>query len=187
MNYDLFEHRHRFAAWAAARSAQRAFAEVDVLRAALEASGIVDYLRHSAAADVDQPTFDRLHVGWCTDVLLFLRSHQLHNATFGRAAKLVAVYLKSMIVVGPCGETELSLVAHPPIDRLLLQNLARVHRDHPSSPSWLRTNWTQLDQASYYSLIAELRDLLPRSEPFWKLEEHWNVTQSRVIATRAPA
>jgi hypothetical protein len=187
MNYELFEHRHRFAAWAAARAAQRAFAEVGVMRCALEASAIVDYLRHSAAAHVDEDTFNRLHQSWCTDVLVFLRDRGLHNATYGRAAKLVAVYLKSMVVVGPQGHSELSRVAHPPIDRLLLQNLARAHRDDPRARRWLRTNWTQLDETSYYRLITELRALLPRREPFWKLEEHWNVTPSRVVATRAPA
>jgi hypothetical protein len=187
MNYDLFEHRHRFAAWAAARAAQRAFAEVEVLRSALESSAIVAYLRHSAAAEVDEVTFDRLHNGWCTDVLVFLRDRGLHNATFGRAAKLIAVYLKSMVVAGPYGQSELSRVAHPPIDRLLLQNLARANRSDPRSRRWRTTNWTELDQAGYYRLITELRNLLPCSEPFWKLEEHWNVTPSASSRGYAPA
>jgi len=40
MPYDLAEHRHRFAVWAAARAAQRGFTTVKNLRAALQAADI---------------------------------------------------------------------------------------------------------------------------------------------------
>jgi hypothetical protein len=43
MSYDLTEHRRRFAAWAAARGAQRGFTTVDSLRDALENCGIREF------------------------------------------------------------------------------------------------------------------------------------------------
>jgi hypothetical protein len=42
--YDVFEHRHRFAVWAAARAAQRGFVTVEKLRDALEATDIVAFV-----------------------------------------------------------------------------------------------------------------------------------------------
>jgi hypothetical protein len=40
----VFEHRHRFAVWAAARAAQRGFVTVEKLRDALEATDIVAFV-----------------------------------------------------------------------------------------------------------------------------------------------
>ncbi len=67
--------------------------------------------------------------------------------TFGRAAKLVAVYLKAMVVVGQIVQTTLARVAHPPIDRMLLRNLARLGgplRD--AKLVFSMTNWTKLSR-----------------------------------------
>jgi hypothetical protein len=99
------------------------------------------------------------------------------EGTFGRAAKLVAVYLKATVVVGGDPETSLARVAHPPIDRILLQNLARAEElDSPHQRAWARTNWTQLSEDAYYELIVQLRACLKAGEPLWHLERYWTVT-----------
>lgn len=98
------------------------------------------------------------------------------NVTYGRAAKLVAVYLKSMIVLGPDGPSSLASIAHPPIDRILLRNLASSDVTSPHKSNWRTTTWTTLDEQSYYALISQLRGVLAKSEPFWKLEKYWTVT-----------
>ena len=46
MSYDLSEHRHRFAIWAAARASQRGFTTVENLRNALESTDIQDVLKN---------------------------------------------------------------------------------------------------------------------------------------------
>src|SRR5690606_30898398 len=79
--------------------------------------------------------------------------------------ELVAVYLKSMVVVGPSPDSKLAAVAHPPIDRILLQNLAAAHGRGPHFKKWRLTAWTSLSEAEYYSLIADLRDVLATGEP----------------------
>jgi hypothetical protein len=96
----------------------------------------------------------------------------------GRAAKLVAVYLKAMVVMGGDPETSLARVAHPPIDRILLQNLARAEElDSPHQRAWGGTNWTQLSEDAYYELIEQLCSCLEADEPMWHLERYWTVTR----------
>lgn len=178
MPYDLFEHRHRFASWAAARAAQRAFASVDILRAALEETDLADFLRQPASVRTDTATFERHHRRWCSTILGVLEENGVPGATYGRAAKLVAVYLKSMVVLGPASGSPLSAVIHPPIDSLLLENLAASGLAPSYAPRWRRLRWTRLDEPAYYELIAELKTVLRDGEPFWKLEEYWTVSRN---------
>jgi hypothetical protein len=104
----------------------------------------------------------------------YLQGRVVKDPTFGRAAKLVAVYLKSMVVLA-APESGLAHVAHPPIDRILLQNLAR-QRGLPKQHT--RTPWTKLDEEQYQALIACLQSYMHPNEPFWKLEEFWTVTEA---------
>jgi hypothetical protein len=97
------------------------------------------------------------------------------GATYGRAAKLVAVYLKAMVLMGDGANTPFGRVMHPPIDRTLLQHLAASpHVTSPHKAAWRRTNWTELNERQYYKLIGELRDVVPHGAPFWMLEKHWD-------------
>lgn len=177
MPYDLFEHRHRFSLWAAARAAQRGFTTVENLRDALENCGIANFLRNPDALNTDESKFEKHHKIWCRLIVGFLKNRNIDKVTYGRAAKLVAVYLKSMIIIGPYAGTLLSSVAHLPVDRILLQNLSRaaeIHSQHKRT--WRTINWTELDEPSYYDLISQLRSCLRDGEPFWSLEKFWTVT-----------
>ena len=179
MSYDLFEHRHRFAVWAGARAAQRGFATVENLRDALEATNIRQFVADSSSLDIGAAAFEVQHRIWCHSIVDYLSEKGVANATFGRAAKLVAVYLKSMIVVGPHAGSALAKIVHPPIDRILLQNLgmsSEIQSDHKKA--WLATSWTMLDEPGYYSLLSQLRTVLGGSDPWWAIERHWTVTNS---------
>lgn len=180
MAYDHFEHRHRFAAWAAARAAQRGLTSTDVLCAALEASALPEFVRRKGASRIDAASFERQHRSWCRSILKFLKRRGIKAATYGRAAKLVAIYLKAMVVVGPGASSSLAAVAHPPIDSILLKCLAANPGVQPSlKPRLHSTVWTKLDERDYYSLIVALRSVLAPSDPWWKLEEFWNVSSTR--------
>lgn len=161
--YGIDQHRHRFAVWAAARATQRGFAKVDVLRDALECSGVVEFLQSAACDETDAEAFLVQHRVWCRSIIEHLKSS--HPAvTFGRAAKLIAVYLKAaVVIVRP--ETMLAQVAHPPIDAILLRNLCRATRS-PLKNQWAAIRWTQLSEQSYYALIGQLRSALPQAQPF---------------------
>jgi hypothetical protein len=175
MRYDIYQHRHNFAVWAAARASQRRLTTVDTLRKALESSEVVAFVRDQVSEEIDSEVFAAKHRSWCEEIVRFLLDAGVMNATFGRAAKLVAVYLKSMVVIGPFADSDLARVAHPPIDRILLRNLARAEGLEVGLRTMLRTtNWTDLDRVAYYALI----EALPKLVPFWKLEEYWTVTEA---------
>ena len=185
MGYDLFEHRHHFAVWAAARAAQRGLTSVSMLRAALEGTDIVRFVRLRASLRTGALAFDRHHRRWCSSILRYLHRHGLENAAYGHAAKLVAIYLKSMVVVGPEAGSRLASVIHPPIDRILLARVTSPDFGALRMARWRHTAWTSLDKRAYYSLVADLRALLPDHEPFWKLEEYWNVTLTDAVNGRS--
>lgn len=175
MLYDLSEHRHRFAVWAAARASQRGFTTVENLRHALEATDIRSAMSSPKFLQVGSLEFEDLHRSWCSSICSALNQRRTPNVTYGRAAKLVAVYLKARVIMGEGANTPLGHNMHPPIDRILLQKLAVSSRiESPHQTEWRNINWTQLDEPEYYKLIAQLREVLPRDIPFWMLEEHWS-------------
>ena len=100
MPYDLFTHRHNFAVWAAARAAQRSFTGVQNLKEALEASGVQRFLPDPDFLTINCIRFEELHKVWCTAIVASLSARAIQNVTYGRAAKLLAVYLKGMVITG---------------------------------------------------------------------------------------
>ena len=178
MSYDLTKHRHRFAVWAGARAAQRAFTSVENLRAALESTTIQAFVNEPRSLAIDAHSYESHHRKWCNQIVDFLSDRGVANTSFGRAAKLIAVYMKAMVVTGPHAQTNLAAVAHPPIDRVLLQNLASS-QELPSSykSKWRSVTWTTLDEPAYYELLSQLQSIVPEPEPWWKLEQYWTVTQ----------
>lgn len=83
--------------------------------------------------------FEKLHRQWCGSIKEYLSSAGL-STSFGRVAKLITIYLKSMVIVAEAKLTPFGMVAHPPIDRLLLQDLSTEY-----DLSTLRyLSWTQL-------------------------------------------
>lgn len=178
MPYDINQHRHRFSVWAAARAAQRGFCEVDILRKALESCGVVDFLDTANLDDIDATRFDALHRRWCLSVIHFLEEAGIPNVTFGRAAKLIAIYLKSAVVLGPGSGTAFARIAHPPIDGILLGKLAASDVNSEHTGKWAKTKWTKLTDQQYNELIMQLRQVLGAEEPFWTLERFWTVTNA---------
>lgn len=181
MPYSLRDHRIRFATWAAARAAQRGFTSVKNLAAALHAARVPEELFDKPATlFVSATQYDDLHRTWCRAIIDNLAGRGIKEVTYGRAAKLVAVFVKSTIVLGGLDDTALAQVAHPPIDRDLLKSLARTLAPR-ARRKLAGINWTRLDESSYFKLIGELRRCLPEGAPFWVLEQHWNVTTEEAL------
>jgi hypothetical protein len=173
MPYDITEHRHRFAVWAAARAAQRGFTTVRNLRDALQATNIREVLSAPSTLDLSAAQFDELHRRWCSAICSSLIDRQISKATYGRAAKLVAIYLKAIVVMGGGYNSSFARHMHPPIDRILLQSLATSDRiTSPHKAAWRSTSWTQLDEGAYDRLIGQLRAAIPANAPFWMIEEY---------------
>jgi hypothetical protein len=179
-DYDHFQHRHNFAAWAAARAASRGLKRMraGVATSAIAACGVMEFVRSNESQPITADEFDTLHREWCDAARKALHRSGVAGCTFGRAAKLIAVYLKAMVVVGPYWYGPLARVAHPPIDRILLQAAARA-TGGARSRDWQEINWTQLRPKPYYALIEELRGTLAPGAPFWRLEEYWKVSEEQ--------
>jgi hypothetical protein len=174
VTYGLAEHRHRFAVWAAARASQRGFTTVEQLRAALDATDIRTVLASPATLQLDSAGFDKAHRRWCRLICSALNKRQVPNVTYGRAAKLVAVYLKAMVIMGGDWDTPLGRNIHPPIDRILLKTLASSGSiQSPRKREWRSISWTRLTESEYYGLIEQLREVVASGSPFWAIEEHW--------------
>jgi len=171
MSYSEYKHRHNFAVWAAARAAQRGFTNIQMLQNAIEQCGIEAFVQCPSK----ESEFKTRHKNWCNSICDYLNIHGVSNVSYGRAAKLVNVYLKGMVVlIDPYGEP--AKFIHPPIDRILLQNIAKnFNLDRQVEKKLKTTNWTQLDEKDYFVLIDRLR-LINGSRPFWQLEEYWTIT-----------
>jgi hypothetical protein len=180
MAYDLVEHRHRFSVWAAARAAQRGLkaGRVDVLRDALEQSGVVEFAKANYGP-IDQGAFDEVHRAWCQSIVAYLANRGV-PATFGRAAKLIAIYLKGMVILNGDAEPSRARVVHPPIDGILLHNMCNATDVQSTHKTTLRkVKWTKLDEDEYYRIIDQLRTCIANGEPFWTLERFWTVTDDQ--------
>jgi hypothetical protein len=179
MSYDLNEHRHRFAVWAAARASQRGFTTVENLRNALQATDIRRVLSNPESLQLSAVQFDDQHRNWCASICSSLSDSSIVNVTYGRAAKLVAVYLKATVIMGVGCDSSLGRNLHPPIDRILLKGLAASRSvTSPHKATWKSVNWTQLDQTAYDELIGQLRRVIPNGAPFWTIEEYWQPSDS---------
>jgi len=177
VSYGIFEHKHNFSVWAAARATQRGFTNVKNLKEALEQCGIVEFLRKPESYEITYEKFNELHKKWCYSIIQYLNKKGVKNVTFGRAAKLVAVYLKSMVIIGTDSNSSLAKVVHPPIDRILIKNIAKNSEiDSSYKKKWKSVNWTDLNEHEYYTLIEQLSMCLEKNDPLWMLEKFWTVT-----------
>ena len=171
--YDLDEHRHRFASWAAARAAQRGWLNSTELINALELSGLPRFVAERGREPISRDDFDENHRVWATSLLDAL-DLATTDGLYGRAAKLIAIYLKGTVVLGPLGDSPLARISHPPVDRVLLQALSKDAKVPPHLRKLFRTaTWTKFGHSEYERVIAALRTLLGPDEPFWAIERYW--------------
>jgi hypothetical protein len=174
-DYDAAEHIHRYAIWTAARSAQRGFTTTKIIGNAIKAVNlkkeIIELINKKEIA-VDE--FDKWHEEMCEKIESELKNSLKNNlpkkeVSFGRAAKIVNIYLKTSLVISQCSsDNPLVALIHPPIDRILLSNLI----DKKRLPEEMMGNWTTMGKEKYLLIIKELRKKFPI---LWKAEEYWQL------------
>jgi hypothetical protein len=176
MAYTLATHHHRFAAWAAARAAQRRLANSRTIINALHVCGVVQVVDTNDYWPTTAAMFDVVHREWCRALVNHLLSAGINAAKYGHAAKIIAVYLKSRIVLSGHHDTRFASVIHLPIDRILLRAVAGHMRatDRPLATRLRTTAWTALTETSYDELIACLRGAGFDRPAFWYIERFWN-------------
>jgi hypothetical protein len=171
MAYTFEKHLHNYACWTAARAVQRNFTNTPNIIRAIETSALMqlDSLKVNSFEE-----YDIFHRICCNQLIDSFKNKCEIVASYGRAAKIVAIYLKTAVIVRYSGEGKLAEVAHPPIDRILLINLRKNFKVIVPD----KINWTELDENQYFDLIARLRTL-----PFkklWQLEEFWSAADENI-------
>lgn len=172
-SYDI--HSHRFAAWAAGRTASvkgRRFSVASAQRW-LETAGFdhsFDLSKLPSPAEIDAR-----HKAW-RSALVLAASNGGVELSHGQAAKLLNVYMKARFVCGGQYTNKSVAALHPPIDKVLLDRLGSKEVNfNGQGADWRRASragWSNLDSDGYDQLIGALRKGLG-THPFWMLEAYW--------------
>jgi len=165
MAYSLEEHKHRFAIWTAARAVQRSWTTTSNISKVINSVNLLDFAKFIENKN-DESSYDDLHIEVCEQMIKEFGKINI-KASYGRVAKIVAIYLKAFIVIGSTFDNNIIEQIHPPIDRILLRNLPKNQRLNEIS----KRNWTHLDKAEYLELVKTIRDTLGYFN--WRLEEFW--------------
>ena len=168
-NYDIQEHTHRFAAWAAATGASaspRCRFTVEAGKAILERAGFDAGLRHPK--QLPSPAqMDAVHLAWRKAVIKEARKAGL-KFSHGIAAKLINLYLKAKFTCGGYASHPHVVALHPPIDSLLLKAFNRTLKPQDR----LTVNWSTFDSNTYQEAIVALREAR-KGLPLWAAESIW--------------
>jgi hypothetical protein len=176
MPYTIEEHRHRLAAWDAASSASASPIcrfKVETGTSILEACGF-DTSFASPAQLPDPTKIDDVHLQWREQVIKEANRHGL-TFTHGIAAKLINCYLKVRFVCGGYHAHVRVKCLHPPIDEVLLKELAAQDFGGHAKEwrKYRQARWSKYSSETYQSVIKLIRQSLPPNEPLWKIEEYW--------------
>jgi hypothetical protein len=184
-NYDIVEHVHRFASWAASRAASRGQAGLTTERAMkiIEGAGLRAFLAEPCKLPKSAKKMDAIHRNW-RDKAIRAANEPFEpgngetlspiKLSHGRAAKLINVYFKAGLVTTAHKDHAKIGALHPPIDRDLLQQLAIEYPD--TAPSWrtlLGHGWTSFDSDQYQAVINNVRKTLGNKQRLWMIEKHW--------------
>ena len=175
MKYSIEVHKHRFAAWAAARAASvnHCRFKVEDGKKLLEEAGFTPSL--SSPCDLPTPqSFDTAHAKWRAVVIDAAAKRKLPCFTDGVAAKLINVYLKSRFVCGGHHEHAQVKAIHPPIDSVLLDKLCSENFGNLGC-KWQvarRIRWSKFNSDQYQEVIQDIRAAL-KGAALWEIERYW--------------
>lgn len=176
MPYTIAEHKHRFSAWAAARAAstsKKCKFKVKEGKRILEDIGLdANFTVHQIPATAKD--FDAFHKELRDSAVI--ASNNLVGFSHGVAAKLLNIYFKARFVCA-CDEHNARILnIHPPIDRVLLDEL--IKKRIGNTELWKEVNsprvggWSGMASAKYQEVINEIRKCC-NEKAFWEIEKHW--------------
>jgi hypothetical protein len=174
--YTIEEHSHRFAVWTAARAATRGMigGTTKNVEEAIETSGIRGLIdrpqEHSFILDFT--TFQIAHNQYCDDIIKHfnnIKKIPKNTCTYGRAAKIIAIYIKTRTL--NIANHLLLNFAFPPIDSILLENLAKNSNELNDLK---KDKWTKLDHINYNKIIEVIDDWCKKENlKMWEVEKYW--------------
>lgn len=179
-NYNPNDHLHNFACWTAAAAVRRGFTTNKVIADAIERCK----LKELALELIEGSSkYSNKHNSKCHDLIRELKKldpsdvHSLDTnfnkkCTFGRAAKILAIYMKTFVVSQYINDNQKVAIVnsiYPPIDQILLDGL---FEKYPTlKPKLKNYKWTKASEDDYENLK---KILIEKGLKFdWTLEEYW--------------
>jgi hypothetical protein len=169
--YDFNEHKHRYAVWTAARAVQRKFTKTNNISNAINKSGLRRFSENEEVYTVDH--YDSEQKNWCTQLIQAFDEMGI-PCSYGQASKIVAIYLKTAVVLPGNGLSPKSQVIHPPIDSILLRSIS----DHPRLSNLKSKRWTKFTSEDYEQLMGLIRANFGKFN--WTLEEYWKPQEEEI-------
>ncbi|HMQ46597.1 MAG TPA: hypothetical protein PKA00_03645 [Saprospiraceae bacterium] len=167
--YDIQKHIHHYAVWTAARASQRGFTKTEHIQAAIDATDLSALAMGELSEIKESKDFDHYHKKVCASLKAYFSENNLPFCSYGRVAKIVAIYLKTAVVLPTHGKGPLAAMIHPPIDSILLKNLHRQPAYKQYKLNQYR--WTALQEQEYWALWEILKSI--QKPPYWQLERYW--------------
>lgn len=165
MAYDFEEHLHNYAIWTSARAVQRGFTTTLNVKRAIESSTLEKFCQNKISCR-SHAEFEAFHRECAKRIRASFKKSHVKDGTYGRAAKIISIYLKTAIILPLKGQGKLCTYIHPPIDSILLKNIPG-----DVNKRWSTIKWTTLKEKQYWQLIDELRNAFKKVD--WTLEEYW--------------
>jgi hydroxylamine reductase (hybrid-cluster protein) len=175
--YTINDHKHNFAIWTAARAVQRNFTTTKIIGNAINSVHLQEEVIKLEKSSIVSEEYDSWHYKMVQALIKNFPMKEGEGVKlYGRAAKIIAIYLKTYHIVGN-PTSSLSKVAHPPVDRVLLSNLYKENKDLKIL-NVIETAWTNINSDQYFEIIVALKHIQSKNnfEYFWMMEYFWNTT-----------
>ena len=180
--YPIEKHKHLYAKWCAAAAYGRGLVGGGNALAfeLIEASGLG---RVTGPEHIGQ-NVDQWQLGFMKKIEAEAARRGVADFTFGRAQKLVNIYLKTVLVCGGHHQHPLVALLHPPLDFELFKGLRSFLSKNRASlgnaraavlaAQKLNPRWTKFSEADYVAHIDAIK-LLMADKPLYQVEEHWEL------------
>lgn len=177
MEYNIERHIHLYSSWAASRAASTSKINrftVEIGQNILENAGFKNLILNPDGLPADEIKFDNQHKIWREEIIYLSKEFANKEFSHGIAAKMINIYLKSIIICGGFHEHPNSRFIHPPIDSILLEGLAsrKFNGDDEFWRNAKKEAWSNFDSNYYQEVINKIRAGL-KGAPLWSIEKYW--------------
>lgn len=161
--YTIQDHIHLFSVWTAARAVQRGFTTTRIIKEAIDASGLRTFSENPVLKSEEE--FNNIHRNWVRKMIDAFNKRKVDKTklSYGRMAKIIAIYLKTSVILPTKGRIVVCKWIHPPIDAYLLNQIAKEKNLLGLS----RYRWTMLNESQYWQLCSDLKSAVDHFD--WRL------------------
>jgi len=180
--YSIEKHKHLYAIWCAAAAYGRGLAGGGNSLAfkLIEASGLCQVTEPEHIGQ----NVDEWQIGFMNKIGAEATRLGVTDFSFGRAQKLVNIYLKTVLVCGGHHQHPSVALLHPPLDfelfkglrSFLSKNRAAMDKARSAFIAAQKRNprWTKFSEADYVAHIDAIK-LLMAGRPLYQVEEYWEL------------